>query len=58
MVVCLKTWVCGCSLAEITGLNPAGAWVSDSRECSVLSDRDLCFELITCPEEFYQELCV
>ena len=58
MALCSKTWVYGCSLDEIADLNPAVAWVSDSRECWVLSDRDLCFGLITCPEEFYQELCV
>ena len=57
MAVRSKT-VCGRSLAEITVLNPAGAWVSDSRECCVLSVRELCFGLVTCPEEFYQELCV
>jgi hypothetical protein len=58
MAVRSKTQVCGRSCAEITGLNPVRTWVSDSRECYILSDRDLCFVLITCPEEFYQELCV
>jgi hypothetical protein len=58
MAVRSKTWFCSRSLAEITGLNRAGAWVSDFRECCVLSDRDICFGLMACPEEFYQELCV
>ena len=36
-----KAWVCGRSLAGIVGSNPAGAWVSVSCECCVLSGRGL-----------------
>jgi len=53
-----KTRVCGRSPAEIVGLNPAGAWMSVSCECRVLSGRALCDELITLPEESYRLCCV
>ena len=43
-----KAWVCGCSLAGITGLNPAGR--HDFVLGVVLSGRGLCVRLITCPE--------
>ena len=43
-----KAWVCGRVPAEVVGLNP-----SVCSECYVLSDRNLCNELITCPEESY-----
>jgi hypothetical protein len=33
---------------------PPEAWKSVSRECCVLSGRDLCVGLITRPEEFYR----
>jgi hypothetical protein len=46
-----KAWVCGCSLAMIAGSNLAGAWMSVSCECSVLSGRGLWVGLITRPEE-------
>ena len=47
-----KTWVCGCSLAGIAGLNPAGGMdVSLSCDCCMLSGRGLCVGLITRPEE-------
>jgi len=49
-----KAWVCGPSLAGIAGSNPAGAWMSVSLECCVLSDRDLCDGLITRPEDSYR----
>jgi len=39
-------------------VNPAGAWMSVSCGCFVLSDRDLCDGLITCPEDFYRVWCV
>jgi hypothetical protein len=48
----------GRSLAGIPGLNPAGAWMSVSCECCVLSGRGLCDGLITRPEESYRLLCV
>ena len=48
-----KAWVCDCSLAEIAGSNPTGAWVSLSCRCCVLSGRGLCDWLITRREEFY-----
>ena len=37
-----KTWVCGHSLAGIAGSNPAGAEISVSCECCVLSGKGLC----------------
>jgi len=37
---------------------PPGAWMSVCCECYVLSDRSLCDELITRPEESYQLWCV
>jgi len=37
---------------------PPGAWMSVSCECSVLSGRGLCDELITRPEESYWLWCV
>ena len=37
---------------------PPGAWTFVCCECSVLSGRGLCDELITCPEEFYRLRCV
>jgi hypothetical protein len=49
-----KAWVCGCSFAGIVGSNPAGAWMSVSYECCVLSGRGLCVGLITLPEESYR----
>jgi hypothetical protein len=35
-----------------------GAWIFVCRECRVLSDRGLCGELITRPEESYRMCCV
>jgi hypothetical protein len=37
---------------------PAGAWLSVSCDCCVLSGRDLCDRPITCPQKSYQEWCV
>jgi hypothetical protein len=37
---------------------PPGAWMSVSFKCCVSSDRGLCDELITCPEESYWLWCV
>jgi hypothetical protein len=37
-----------------TSLYPVGAWMSVCCECCVLSDRGLCDELITRPEESYR----
>ena len=53
-----QAWVCGRLLARIAGSNPVRAWMSLFCECCVLSDRDLCVELITRPEEFLQVCCV
>jgi len=53
-----KAWVCGLSLAGILGSNPAGAWMSVSCKCCVLSGRRLCDELITRPEECYRLWCI
>jgi hypothetical protein len=50
-----KAWVCGCLLARIAGLNPAG--MSASCECCDLSDSGLCDGPITRPEESYR-VCV
>jgi hypothetical protein len=36
-----KAWVCCRSLAAIVGSNPAGVWMSVSRECCLLSGRSL-----------------
>jgi len=49
-----KAWVCGRLLAGITGLNPAGAWMSVSCDCCVLSGRGLFVGLITRPEKSYR----
>jgi hypothetical protein len=49
-----KAGVCGRSFAGIAGLNPAGAWMSVSCECCVLSGRGLCVGLITSPEKSYR----
>jgi hypothetical protein len=45
-----KAWVYGRSLVGIVGSNPAGAWMSVSCECCVLSGRGLCDGLIPRPE--------
>ena len=37
---------------------PPGAWMSGCCECCVLSDRGLCDELTTRPEESYRLWCV
>jgi hypothetical protein len=37
---------------------PLGAWMFVSCECCVLSDRGLCVELVTRPEESYRLWCV
>ena len=47
-----KAWVCGRSLAEIVGSNPAEG--IDVCLCCVLSGRRLCDGLITRPEESYR----
>jgi len=46
------------SLAYWKVSNPAGAFVFDSCEVCVLSDRSLCDGLITRPEESYRVWCV
>ena len=48
----------GRSLGGIVGSNSAGAWISVSCQCRVLSDRGLCDELIIRPEESYRLACV
>jgi hypothetical protein len=53
-----KAKVCGYSLAEIAGSNPAGALLSVCCECGVLSGRGLCDRPITRPEEAYRPWCV
>ena len=37
---------------------PPGAWMSVCCECCMLSDRGLCDELMTRPEESYRLWCV
>jgi len=44
--------VCGCSLAEIAGSNPADS-MNVPCACSVLPGRGICEELINRPEESY-----
>ena len=54
MVARSKTWVCSRSPAEIVGSNPTGGGgMNVCRGCCVLTDRGLCDELITRPEESY-----
>jgi hypothetical protein len=53
-----KAWVYGRLLAGIWGSNPAGAWMSVSFECCMLSGRGLCDGPITRPEESYRLCCV
>jgi len=53
-----KAWVCGPTAAEIVGSNPPVAWMCVCCECCVFSDRGLCDELITGPEESYRLWCV
>ena len=48
-----KAWVCGRSLAEIVGSNPAGG-KDVCGECCVWSGRGLCVGLITCTGESYR----
>ena len=58
VVACRSQWPRGRSLSGIVGANPAGALMSVSCECCVLSGRGLCDELITSPEESYWLWCV
>ena len=53
-----KAWVCDHSLAGIADSNSAGAWISVSCECCLLSGRGLGDELITCPRKSYRVWCV
>jgi hypothetical protein len=53
-----KGWVCGRWVAGTAGSNPAGAWMSVSCECCVLSGRGLCVGLISRSEESYRVWCV
>jgi len=52
-----KAGVCGRSLAGTAGSNPAGD-MAVCCECCVLSDRVLCDQMITRPEESYRLWCV
>jgi hypothetical protein len=52
-----KTWGSGRLPAGIVGSNPAEG-MGVCCECCVLSDRGLCDELITRPEESYRLWCV
>jgi hypothetical protein len=52
-----KAWVYGSSSAEIVGSNPT-VGMDVCCECCVLSDKGLCDELITRPEESYRLWCV
>ena len=53
-----KVWVCGRSLDEIAGSNPAGGRMSVACECCVLSGISLCDKPVTRPEEAYSVWCV
>ena len=51
----------GSAAARLLGLQvriPAGAWMSLSCECCVLSGRSLCVGMITLPEESCRVWCV
>ena len=52
-----KAFLCGRSRARTSGSNPAGG-MNVCRECCVFTDRGLCDELITRPEEPYRLWCV
>jgi hypothetical protein len=54
-----KAWVCGHSLIETAGSNPARG-MDLSCECCMLSGRGLWDGLITCPESYqvYVFVCV
>ena len=53
-----KAWVCASSLADTSGLKPAGGICQYvSFECCVLSSKVLRVELITRPEESYRVSC-
>jgi hypothetical protein len=50
----------GCVAARLLGLRvwiPPETWMSVSCECCVLSDRCICFGMITRPEESYRVWC-
>jgi len=49
-----KAWVCSRSPAETAGSNAAGG-MDVCCECCVLSGRGLCGELITRPDESYEQ---
>jgi len=53
-----RMWVCGRSLAGITGSIPAAGGMAVSYECCVLSGRGLYVGLITRPEESYRVWCI
>jgi hypothetical protein len=53
-----KACVCCLYLALIEVSNSAGAWMSVSCDCCVLSDGRLCIGLITLPETSYRMWCV
>jgi hypothetical protein len=48
-----KEWVCGLSHSGNVGSDPAGAWMSVSCECCVLSGRGLCDGPIPRPVKAY-----
>ena len=54
----VTAWVCRRSLVGIAGSNSAGAWISLSFECCVLSGRGLCDGPIPHPEKSYRSACV
>ena len=57
MAVPSKAWDFGRSPVQIMGSNSTGG-MDVCCECCVLSDRGLCDELITRPEESYRLWCV
>jgi hypothetical protein len=50
--------LCGPLLVGIAGPNPSGAWKSVSCEHCVLSGRELCVTLITCPGVLPSVVCL
>ena len=68
--ICIWNWIClhctrtlrrrsaAARLLRLWVRIPPGAWMFVCCECCLLSGRDVCDELITCPEESYRLWCV
>jgi hypothetical protein len=53
-----NAWVCGRSFAGIPGSDHAGAWMSVSCECCVLSGRGPCVGLVALPGVLRSVTCL